>query len=119
MKRLKGLCDESGQALIFSLLAMTVLFGFMGFAVDVGVLLRAKRAMQTAADSAAIAGAAELNYGGAVTAADAAAALNGVTIGTNGGAVAVNSPRCTDPMRARPVMWKRSSLRSSQRVLWG
>lgn len=92
MKRLKMVCDESGQAMIFSLLAMTILFGFIGFAVNVGILQRAKRAMQTAADSAAIAGAAELGYGGAVAAADAAAAQNGVTIGTNGGAVTVNSP---------------------------
>ena len=92
MKRLKVLCDERGQAMVFSLLAMTVLFGFIGFAVDVGVLLRAKRAMQTAADSAAIAAALEYNYVDMTTAAHDAAAQNGVVIGTNGGAVTVNTP---------------------------
>lgn len=92
MKRLKVLRDESGQAMIFSLLAMTVLFGFIGFAVDVGVLLHSKRTMQTAADSAAIAAALEYNYADMTTAAQDAAAQNGVTIGANGGAVTVNTP---------------------------
>jgi hypothetical protein len=71
---------------------MTCLLGFVGFAADVGTLFFAKRNVQIAADSAAIAGAAELNYGGMTAAADAAAAQNGVVIGVNGGAVSVNSP---------------------------
>jgi len=92
MKFAKKLKDESGQAMILTLLCMTCLLGFVGFAADIGTLLRAKRNLQIAADSAAIAGAAELNYGDMATAAQAAAAQNGVVIGTNGGAVAVNSP---------------------------
>src|ERR1035437_182689 len=92
MKFVRKIKDESGQAMILTLLCMTCLLGFVGFAVDIGTLLRAKRNLQIAADSAAIAGAAELNYGNMTAAAQAAAAQNGVTIGTNGGTVTVNTP---------------------------
>ena len=92
MKIVKKIKDDSGQAMILTLLSLTVLLGFVGFAADIGTLLHAKRNLQIAADSAAIAGAAELNYGDMTAAADAAAAQNGVTIGTNGGAVTVNTP---------------------------
>jgi len=89
MKRLK---DESGQALIITALAMTCLLGFVALATDVGVLLREKRLVQIAADSAAIAGAAELNYTDVVTAAQTAATQNGFTSGTTGATVTVNGP---------------------------
>lgn len=88
----RKLRDESGQTMIITLLCMTCLLGFVGFAADIGTLLRAKRNLQIAADSAAIAGAAELNYGDMTAAAQGAAAQNGVIIGTNGGAVYVNTP---------------------------
>lgn len=78
--------------MILTLLSMVVLLGFVGFAADVGTLLRAKRNLQIAADAAAIAGAAEMNYGDMTAAGDAAAAQNGVVIGTNGGTVAINTP---------------------------
>jgi Flp pilus assembly protein TadG len=83
MKRLK---DESGQALIITALCMTCLFGFAALATDVGLILREKRLLQIAADSAAIAGALELNYssGAVVSAAQAAAARNGYTTASNG-----------------------------------
>ena len=92
MKIVRKLRDESGQAMVLTLLCMTCLLGLVGFATDVGTLFYAKRNLQIAADAAAIAGAAELNYGDMTAAADAAAAQNGVVIGTNGGAVYVNSP---------------------------
>jgi Flp pilus assembly protein TadG len=92
MKLLRKLKDESGQAMLLTLLCMTCLLGFVGFAADVGTLFYAKRNLQIAADSAAIAGAAELNYGDMTTAAQAAAAQNGVTIGVNGGTVTINTP---------------------------
>jgi hypothetical protein len=94
MKRLK---DDSGQALIITALCMTCLFGFAALATDVGLMLREKRLLQIAADSAAIAGAAELNYGNATTAAQAAAVQNGFTNGTNGAAVTVNPPPLYGP----------------------
>jgi hypothetical protein len=94
MKRLK---DESGQALVITALCMTCLFGFAALATDVGLILREKRLLQIAADSAAVAGAAELNYGNATSAAQAAAVQNGFTDGTNGAAVTVNPPPLYGP----------------------
>jgi Flp pilus assembly protein TadG len=75
---------ESGQALIFVALSMAVLMGFMALAIDVGLLFRARRNMQIAADAAAAAAALNYLYYGSVgtakTAAINAAAANGVTI---------------------------------------
>jgi hypothetical protein len=45
-----------GQVLVLFCLALFVLMGFMAIAVDVGLLWTDRRAMQTAADAAAIAG---------------------------------------------------------------
>jgi len=92
--------DDSGQAFILTTAGLLCLLGFVGFAADMGMLLRAKLIMQTAADAAAIAGAAELNYkgtldqwGGSVSAAaKAAATQNGVTDGVKGATVTVNNP---------------------------
>jgi uncharacterized membrane protein len=84
--------DESGQALILVALSLPVMFGFVALATDVGLLFRARETLQTAADSAAISGAAEYNYGDATSAAQAASAQNGVTNGVNGATVTVNTP---------------------------
>jgi Flp pilus assembly protein TadG len=102
MMRLK---DESGQALVISVLCMTCLFGFAALATDVGLILREKRLLQIAADSAAIAGALELNYssGAVISAAQAAATRNGFTTTTNGvttaggTTVTVNTPPLNGP----------------------
>lgn len=51
--------EESGQVLVLTALSMVLLIGFVGFAIDVGVLLHERRIVQTAADSAAIAAASE------------------------------------------------------------
>jgi hypothetical protein len=83
-KSKQGLRDESGQALVLMVFSMTVLLGFMALAVDVGMLLNAKRKAQTAADAAAIAGALAYSYKGAsyaTGAAEAAANSNGVETG--------------------------------------
>jgi Flp pilus assembly protein TadG len=91
---MKILSDERGQATIFTLLSMTVLLGLVGFAADVGILFHAKRNLQIAADSAAIAGAAELGYADLTTSAagQAAATQNGFTNGVSGAVVAIHNP---------------------------
>ncbi len=89
--------NERGQAMVFILLCMTCLLGFVSFGVDVGILLRAKRAMQQAADAGAISGAAELKYGTWQSAAQAATAQNGVTNGSGGATVTVNNPPTNGP----------------------
>jgi Flp pilus assembly protein TadG len=82
--------DESGQMLVLTALCMTMLMGFLALAIDVGILFRAKRNVQIAADAGAIAGALQEQYrgtpnptcGGGVTgvrcAAQNAVAANGV-----------------------------------------
>jgi hypothetical protein len=84
--------NDKAQVTVMTALAMAVLLGLVAFATDIGLFLIAKRQMQTAADSAAMAGAAEINYNDVVSAARADSAQNGFTNGSNGVTVAVNSP---------------------------
>jgi uncharacterized membrane protein len=46
--------NERGQALAITALAVTLLMGFAGLAVDIGALRYQKRLQQSAADAAAI-----------------------------------------------------------------
>lgn len=71
--------SESGQALVFTALALVVLLGFAGLAIDMGTLRYQKRLQQSAADAAAIAGASNLGVGGVTAGAQNAAATNGFT----------------------------------------
>lgn len=95
------LAEETGQALVFTALGFTFLLGFMALAVDVGLLFRAKRNDQIAADAAAVAAALDYKYNGSVTSAKAAgkaaSAANGVTDGTGGASVAINLPPTYGP----------------------
>jgi hypothetical protein len=76
---------EAGQALAFAAVALVVLLGAMGLAIDMGVLRYERRVQQTAADAAAIAGASNLAYGGVTAGALSAASTNGFTDNTTGG----------------------------------
>lgn len=73
MKRNK----EAGQALVLTAVALVLLMGFAGLAIDMGVLRHEKRLQQTAADAAALAAADNLSHGGVTAAGQAAAASNG------------------------------------------
>jgi Flp pilus assembly protein TadG len=112
--------DESGQVLILAALCITILMGFVAVAVDVGLLLREKRLLQIAADSAAIAGAAELNNGDVTAGAQADASLNGVTDGVNGATVAVSQPSAgyvqVIASQSQPTFFMRLFGRSSMTV---
>jgi len=92
---------EAGQTLIFVALGMVMLGAILGLAVDLGYMRYVKRRLQTAADSAAIAGAAETNYGDVTSAAKADAATNGFTDGTNGVTVTVNTPPVAGPNQGK------------------
>jgi len=72
---------QSGQVLVGAAIAMVVLCGFAGMAVDMGTLRYQKRLQQSAADGAAIAGASNLTYTGISAAAQNAATQNGFTDG--------------------------------------
>jgi hypothetical protein len=81
---------ESGQALVAAVFGLVVLLGAAGLAIDVGYLRYQRRLQQSAADSAALAGAAESAAGNATSAARADSSLNGFTNGVNNVTVAVN-----------------------------
>jgi Flp pilus assembly protein TadG len=92
--------NQSGQAIVTAALAMVVLLGASGLAVDMGVLRYKKRIQQTAADSAAVAGADDIRYnaGAGVTgAAKDASATNGFTDGVNNVTVTVNRGPAAGP----------------------
>jgi Flp pilus assembly protein TadG len=75
--------DESGPALVIATLSLAVLMGFLALAVDVGLLFHARRNVQLAADSAAVAAALDYKYNANVTSARsagrAAATANGIS----------------------------------------
>lgn len=95
--------SQRGQVLPLVGIAMVLLLGAAGFAVDVGYHQYRQRLQQTATDSAAVAAAQELNSGNFVAAGRRDAASNGFTDGTVNGTcaatatcVAVTPPRAPD-----------------------
>ncbi len=52
--------DESGQVIVFVVLAFVVLVGMVGITIDIGYAYKTQRDLQSAADAAALAGAQEL-----------------------------------------------------------
>lgn len=100
---MKTLCNESGQTLVMAAFCMALLLGFLALAVDVGLLFHARRVVQTATDSAAIAGAEEMAYGDVTLAAQADAARNGVSNGVQGTSVVVNRPPADGPYTGNPA----------------
>lgn len=89
--------EEEGQTIVLLAVCMAVLLGFVALATDAGVMFHTSREAQLAADSAAIAGAQQLQYGNVTAAAQADAALNGFTNGKDGVTVQVNDPPLSGP----------------------
>jgi hypothetical protein len=93
--------SERGQTLVFAALCMVTLLSFAALATDVGLLFRARRNMQIAADATATAAALDYLYNGsttsAATAGQSAATANGVTNGSNGAVVTINTPPASGP----------------------
>jgi len=77
--------------------AILTIMGLIGLAADFGFMEAQKQAMQTAADSAALAAAQEVNYGDSVAAGKTDAASNGFTDGLKGVIVAINNPPLYGP----------------------
>ena len=65
--------DERGQVAVVAALSMTVVFGFMALAIDVGLLFNAHRKLQNAADAAATSAAIDYMFNASTTTATAAA----------------------------------------------
>lgn len=92
--------EEKGQVLVLTLVSMAVLMGVLALAIDVGVLFRAKRNMQIAADAAAMAAANQVFYGPASNyqqAGYAAAKANGVDQSIPTNTVLINYPPVDGP----------------------
>lgn len=87
----------SGQVVVLICVALLALMGMIGVVADFSFLQDQRNLMQTAADSAAMAGAQELNYGDMVAAGQADAASNGYTNGQGGVTVAINNPPTMGP----------------------
>ncbi len=85
---------QRGQVLPLVALAVVVLMGAVGFAVDVGYHQYRQRVQQTATDSAAIAAANEVLAGNYAAAAKQDASLNGFTDGTANGACDPTATTC-------------------------
>lgn len=103
---MKFVRDEQGQMLIMSALSMLLLLGFAGFGTDMGLLFRAQRNMQIAADAAAVSAALDNKYNGSESSAEtaglAAAIQNGLAVTTNctadnGSEVCVSCPPADGP----------------------
>jgi hypothetical protein len=87
--------QSSGQIIVLASIAMIAVIGFAALAVDIGYMFSTRRAMQTAADAAAIAAANALqssNSNNYQQAATDVATLNGFTNGQNGVTVTVGTP---------------------------
>lgn len=93
---------ESGQALVSVALSLVAFTAVVGLAIDTGYLRYTKRRLQTAADSAAIAGASELDNGNFFTASLNDSKTNGFENGVNGVAVTPSNPPVDAPFNAKP-----------------
>jgi Flp pilus assembly protein TadG len=88
--------DRRGAVAILLALTLPMLIGMLALGVETALWFNTRRSLQTAADSAAIAGAYELSLGqsGYQTAASADATRNGFTAG-GGATIVTNSPPTT------------------------
>src|SRR5580700_7850065 len=89
--------SAGGQVMVLICVSLIAIMGMIGVVTDFSFMQHQKNMMQTAADSAAMAGAEELNYGDQVAAGKADAASNGYTDGAGSVTVAINNPPSTGP----------------------
>ena len=100
--------DESGQTLVLLTLSMTVMLGFAGLALDVGMHFNTQRRLQAAADAAAIAAARTYHYSSSVSTAQTAGATaaqnnsygsgTSGTAASNGSIATINIPPTSGPV---------------------
>lgn len=89
--------SERGQVMLLICVGIFALMGMIAVVADFSFLQHQKNMMQTAADSAAMAGAEELNYGDEVAAGKADASSNGYIDGQSSVTVAINNPPTSGP----------------------
>jgi hypothetical protein len=81
-------------------ISLVAMMGMIGVVTDFSFMQHQRNMMQTAADSAAMAGSQELNYGDMAAAAKADATRNGYTDGASSVSVTINNPPSTGPNAA-------------------
>ena len=89
--------SERGQVMVLICVSLVALMGMIGVVADFSFMQHQRNMMQTAADSAAIAGSEELSYGDQVAAGKADAASNGYTDGQSNVTVSINNPPTSGP----------------------
>ncbi|WP_425163823.1 pilus assembly protein TadG-related protein [Candidatus Binatus sp.] len=89
--------SAGGQVMVLVCVSLIALMGMIAVVTDFSFMQHQKNMMQTAADSAAMAGAEELNYGDQVAAGQTDAASNGYTNGVSSVTVTINNPPSTGP----------------------
>lgn len=94
---MKNRSGENGQVIVLVLMSMGLLLGVMALAIDVGVLFKAKRNVQIAADSAAFAGALDYFYNHSNSTAETRGTLAGEANGMTSSQITVNSPPVGGP----------------------
>ncbi len=92
--------SASGQVMVLVCVSLIALMGMIAVVADFSFMQNQKNMMQTAADSAAMAGSEELNYGDQVAAGRADAASNGYINGVSNVTVTINNPPSTGPNAA-------------------
>ncbi|HET6620245.1 MAG TPA: pilus assembly protein TadG-related protein [Dongiaceae bacterium] len=95
LRRLQG--DEGGATAVITAICLTMLIGFVGLGTEVGMWYQERRAMQTAADAAALGAGFDMfkngkNSSTTVAAGEADATRNGFTNGVNNVTVTINKP---------------------------
>src|SRR5580700_4444908 len=89
--------SPSGQVMVLVCVSLIAIMGMIAVVTDFSFLQHQRNMMQTAADSAAMAGSEELSYGDQVAAGKADAASNGYTDGANSVTVTINNPPTSGP----------------------
>jgi hypothetical protein len=89
-----------GQVMVLVCVSLIAIVGMIAVVTDFSFLQHQRNMMQTAADSAAMAGSEELSYGDQVVAGKADAATNGYTDGASSVTVAINNPPSAGPNAA-------------------
>jgi len=89
-----------GQVIVLVAVSLVAMMGMIGVVTDFAFMQHQKNMMQTAADSAAMAGSQELSYGDMAAAGKADAAKNGYTDGASSVTVTINNPPSTGPNAA-------------------
>jgi hypothetical protein len=89
--------SAGGQVMVLICVSLVAIVGMIAVVTDFSFMQHQKNMMQTAADSAAMAGSEELSYGDQVAAGKADAASNGYTDGQSSVTVTINNPPTSGP----------------------